>query len=643
MDSKYLRPILNESLEHRSLNELEGMWKVVHHGNLITAVPPEKTPRLVIYFRKLVNQINPKTSADFETEGAPVRVSVPAAELMRLPLNAIVKNSRLARNPCIPLPSEELEVLDVDFDRSKIKLIDRYAKTYLTNRFIIPLNNDRTPTADSLGGRAYYAAVEHNGDPFGIIIPCAELFRFFYCTSSRMLYTVLSDKILDPDRYIIDPSRSGVNENDHEVAVVWLRQWMANSDRRHVARLFFTEGAFQEAKNIYLRACGYADIGSCKSALIALPPVHNETLKLKCIFKKFKSDGHERIFITRLISAINWTLPFREIHYGRDNDSRTVANKEERDSLPDDSRPQRPNILAEEANINALEDESADNSIDPIEINDVEFESRFPELDKIISPKVEKTDQKTKNNKRKKQLLLADGSLVEGDSTVLEGVVNIILCAMEDATAIKQEQRETSDGHSAPINELDVKQSKLHGTINHLEKARAHSSYAGQLGIKYLPVLDELGLIKGKLVNILPETLFGKRRAFLYLDREKTVRRPVLVVNLSLKGRTRYLVEFMHRYGQADTGSLLLWHPDETPIGEHLLNYAILQCMRNNAVNLKEGVILMNYCGKSLKHTHSKRKPEPEYVQFITKIFTAINEMDKWISGEIDESEEQDI
>jgi len=637
-----LRLPLDESLEHRSLSKLEGLWKVVHLGNLITAVAPEKTPRLVIYFRKLINQDNPISPDDFETQGSAVAIRVPAAELMRLPLNTVISNSRIVKNPCLPLPSEEIATLDVDIGESKFRLIDRYAQFHETDNYVIPYNDGRSPSHDSDGGKTYYVAIEYNGDPFGIIIPCAEVFRFFYCTSSRMLYTILSDKVLDPDRFIIDPARSGTVEGDSKVASVWLRQWMLNSDRRHIARLFFTPGAFEEAKNIFLRASGYIDGGAFKHALIALPPCHGQ-MSLKCIFKKFVSNGRERIFVTRLICATNWTIPFDEIHYGRDNDGSKVAKDDERDNLPDDTRQQRPNVLVEGAEINVLEDTSADNSIDPVELNDVEFEARFPELDKIYSPKIEKTDQKTKNNKRKNQLLLADGSLVEGSSAEHEGLVNTILSAMEQATAIKQEQREADDGQSTPINELDVKQSKLHGTIDHLEKARVHRSYAGRLDIKYLPVLDELGLIKGKLVNILPETLSGKRRAFLYLDREQTVRRPVLVASLSVNGRMRYIVEFMHRYKQADTGSLLLWHPDEIPMGELLLNYAILQCMRNNAVNLKEGVILMNYCGKSLKHTHSKRKPEPEYVQFITKIFTAKNEMDKWISGEIDESEEQDI
>jgi len=629
---------VDESLKHRSLSQLEGLWKVVHHGKLITAVAPEKTPRLVIYFRRLINQSNPITPDDFETQGSAIAIRVPAAELMRLPLNTIISSSRIAKNPCLPLPSEEITTLDVDISESKLRLIDRYAQFHETNNYIIPYKSGRSPSHDSDVGKAYYVAIEYNGDPFGIIIPCTEVFRFFYCTSSRMLYTILSDKILDPDRFIIDPARSGTVEGNSKVAAVWLRQWMLNSDRRHIARLFFTPGAFEEAKNIFLRASGNIDQGAFEHALIALPPCHG-AMSLKCIFKQFVSNGRKRIFVTRLICATNWTIPFNEIHYGRDNDGRRVAKDKERDDLPDDKRQQRPNVLVEGAEISALEDTSADNSIDPVELNDVEFEIRFPELDKIYSPKIEKLDQKTKNNKRKKQLLLADGSLVEGSSAEHEGLVSTILNAMEEANAIKQEQKEADGGRSVPINELDVKQSKLHDTIDHLEKARIHGSYAGQLDIKYLPVLDQLGLIKGKLVNILPDTLFGKRPAFLFLDHEKSIRRPVLVVSLNLNGRMRYLVEFMHRYGHADTASLLLWHPDETPMGEHLLSYAILQCIRNIAVNLEGGSMLMKCYGKPLKHRFSKLTPK--HIQLITKIFTATNEMDKWISGEIEESSEE--
>lgn len=632
MNSQNLRLNSEQSLEHRSLSELKGLWKVVHHGNLLTAVAPEKTPRLVIYFRKLANQSDPVTSADFETQGPTVAIRVPAAELMRLPINAVINNSRLAKDPCLPLPSEEIYTFDVDISTSTAKFINRHARIYETEDFIIPYSDGRSPSPDSVGGKAYYVAIEHNNDPFGIIVPCAEIFRFFYCTSSRMLYTILSDKILDPDRFIIDPARSGTKDGETEIAVVWLRQWMLNSDRRHIARLFFTPGAFEETRKIFLRAGGYIDEGAFKHALIALPPRHGQ-MSLKCIFKRFISDGRERIFVTRLISASNWTLPFHEIHFGRDNDGRSVATDKERDDLPDDKRRQRPNVLAEGVDINVLEDTSADNSIDPIELNDAEFESRFPDLDKIYSPQIEKPNQETKNNKGKQQLLLANGTLVEGSSTEHEGLVNTILRAMEKATEIKQDKKEKDGEQSESLRELGVKQSKLHDRIAHLEMARIEGCYAGRLDIGFLSVLDELGLINGRVVNILPDSINGKLPAFLFLDKEKTIQRPVLIASLRLDGKMRYLIDFMHRYGQSNTSSLLLWHPDEISMGDHLLDYAVRLCMRHGSVNLKDGSMLMNYFGSPLKHVFSEKKDVSKHLQLIEKIFSAENRMNKWMCG----------
>lgn len=632
MSSQNMRPSPDESLEHRSLSNLEGLWKVVHHGNLITAVAPEKTPRLVIYLRELANQSNPVTAADYETKGPAIARKIPAAELMRLPLNTIISNSRLAKDPCLPLPSEEIDTLDIDISESKTNIINRYAQTSESEDFIIPYSEGRSPAPDSIGGRAYYVAIELNGDPFGVIIPCSEIFRFFYCTSSRMLYTILSDKILDPDHFIIDPARSGTVEGDSDIAVVWLRQWMLNSDRRHIARLFFTPGAFEEAKNIFLRASGAIDEGAFEHALVALPPLHGQ-MNLKCIFKKIVSNGYERIFVTRIISASNWTLPFREIHYGRDNDGRRIAKDKERDDLPDDKRPQKPNVLADGAEIKVIEDLSADNSINPIELNDAEFESRFPELDKIYSPQVEKPNQKTKNNKGKKQLLLSTGSLVEGSSAEHEAFVNIILRAMEKANEIKQEKKAATGTYSEPLMELKLGHSKLHERIDHLEMARIDDNYADRLDVDYLPILERLGRINGIPVNILPNFIYGKDSAFLFLDKNREIPRPVLIARINLEGRVRYIIDFMHRLGQQNTSSLILWHPDEILIGDHLLDYAIRICASHGSINLKGGELLMNYCSYPLKHTFDKKNKISRHIQLIEKIFTAKNRMEKWIAG----------
>lgn len=58
-----MRPPLNEFFEYRSLSKLDGLWKVVHHGNLITVIAPATGS---LFFRKMVNQDNLITQADFE-------------------------------------------------------------------------------------------------------------------------------------------------------------------------------------------------------------------------------------------------------------------------------------------------------------------------------------------------------------------------------------------------------------------------------------------------------------------------------------------------------------------------------------------------------------------------------------------------
>lgn len=659
MDSHYLRQILEEPLEHRSLSSLEGYWKVVHHGNLVTAIGPEKTPRLVIYFRALVNQGDPVTAADFETHGPAVPISVPAAELMRLPLNVVVYSSRIDINPCVPLPSEEIDDLSVDLSESTVQFMNRYLKSQdtesitntapseilqLDNRgpddFIIPYREGRSPPPESEGGRAHYVAIEHNDDPFGIIIPCTEIFRFFYCTSSRMLYTILSDKILDVDRYIIDPSRSGQVEGNPKIAVVWLRQWMFNSDRRHIARLFFTPGAFDEAKKIFLRAGGYVDGGAFERALIALPPYQGKT-KLRCIFKRFRTRYRERIFVTRIVSATNWTLPFDAIHFGRDNDGRSILKGKERDILSEYKR-KRPNVLVKGAQINALANSPANDSFAPIDMDDFEFESRFPELEKIYSPMVEKHNQETKSDQGKKQLALADGSLVEGTSTTDKDLINVILHARGEAAKIKRENREKNSGDSEPLQELTINNgnTKLHTLIKNLEAARVDPEYDKHLEIQYLQVLDQLALLNGIPVNVLPKTFNDKSPKWLFIDDEKTQPRPVLVVQLTLDGKTRYIIDFMHKIeAKGDTATLLLWNQQELPIEDHCFEYAILTCMRNKRINLKGAELLTYLCGSAIRHTSTGNN----HKHLISKIFTRSDNMSKWIRGVNSSTEEEGL
>ncbi|WP_321879443.1 hypothetical protein [Burkholderia cepacia] len=623
----------NQTLEQRSLQRLAGYWKVVHHGNLIAPVGHEKTPRLAVYFRRLNNQQNPKKPEDFLTSGATVIVQVPAAELMRLPLGVVIRDCRLAFSPNKPLPTEiEAHDLALDFSDSKVRIIGRHAKPSDGGEYIIPVQNERSPTPESEGGKAHYVAVEYEGDPFGVVIPCAEIFRFFYCTSSRMAYTILSPKILDPDRYMLNPARSGVSGDDSEVVAIWLRQWMLNSDRHHLARLFFTDGAFEKAKKIFLRAVGV--IGGqehLQHALVAEPPSHGE-MRLKCIYKPFVSGGRERYFVTRLVST-DWRLPFKEIHYGRDNDNERVADPNERKLLPEHGRESRPKVLEEDTEVNVLGDAPPDDSVNPIELSDADFEARFPELHRIRSPKIEKIDQSTQSKDGKRVIALASGTLVEGSGNAHDQLISTILQTQEQSEHFRQEMVRSGQLVEPPPTPIEpFAESNLHILIRDLESAITHCTNTLQtkFQVNYLPVLKSQGLLLGKVINALPTSLDGKSYAWFFRDEAKQHARPLIIVQLRYQDRVRHLIEFMGREGtSSNTSMLVLWNDQgDGLIPRERLEYAVTTCMRNKAVSLREGVLLAQYSAKRLKHRFPEEKGA-RHIQLIKKIFEAPNEMDK--------------
>lgn len=372
------------SLEQRSLQRLEGYWKVVYHGSLHDCVAKEKNPRLTVFFGRLANQVAPLTPADFKTVGRPIDIPVPVGELMRLPINVVVKDCRLAIDPKLPLPSEAAGIFKVEVDAAKTRLINRFARAE-DGSFLIPLREGKTPEPQDMDAKSYYVAFQAQGNPYHLMIPCSEVFRFFYCTSSRMANTILSTRILDPNRYIINPAHTNVDKYNPRIATVWLRQWMLNQDRRHIARLFFTPGAFEEAANIFLRAAGRCseDGTRFERALVAFPPTHG-LMNLRLIYRTSMVDGYVSHFVTRILSS-DWAMDFDAIHFGRDNDNERVADDTEREGLEEHSRAGQLAVPDVGTEISSLLDQGADTTVTQIELTDADFAARFPELEKIPS------------------------------------------------------------------------------------------------------------------------------------------------------------------------------------------------------------------------------------------------------------------
>ncbi len=77
-------------------------------------------------------------------------------------------------------------------------------------------------------------AVEQDGDPFAVMVPTAEIIRFYYAPSTRLAQALFWGEYKDT----FDAERSGVLEDG--LVKVHLRRWLEDQDAWTLARYLYS-------------------------------------------------------------------------------------------------------------------------------------------------------------------------------------------------------------------------------------------------------------------------------------------------------------------------------------------------------------------------------------------------------------------
>ncbi|MFZ1891193.1 MAG: hypothetical protein WAU37_03270, partial [Formosimonas sp.] len=123
----------------------------------------------------------PQTKADFGvTIQERVCRLIGVGQLPVLVLGSLWHNGRLMSEHAI---KEYRELRNVQINSNTVKLITaghKHNEQYVINKFSFDVGGFKN------GLSANCLAVEYNGDPYGIIIPVAEVLRFYYAPSSDL-------------------------------------------------------------------------------------------------------------------------------------------------------------------------------------------------------------------------------------------------------------------------------------------------------------------------------------------------------------------------------------------------------------------------------------------------------------------------
>jgi hypothetical protein len=182
--------------------------------------------------------------------------------------------------------------------------------------------------------RSLLVAVEQDGDPYAVMVPTAEIIRFYYAPSTRLAQAVFWGEYHE----MFNAERSGVLEGG--VVRIHLRRWLEDEDAWTLARYICSPVMQREASRLY-RGLQLSQLNSRKvisepdQALPCGFPFEGPTT-IQGIFLRLPgpaASSRPRWLILR-VERCSAPFPFDRVIVDRDNNSAAGENAEDENLMP---------------------------------------------------------------------------------------------------------------------------------------------------------------------------------------------------------------------------------------------------------------------------------------------------------------------
>lgn len=529
---------------HESLN-IKGTWKIVWFGKMsFLPVASHTANSIKVFLLPVENSSSPKThhsGADLK----PVVAHIPIGELVRLHIGQIIIDGVPAKPSNQFQPLEDILKVRLNFDLKNLTIFNRYQER--NGNYIFP--KGRVSNEPSMEGENnnLFLGIRVGDNPYHYIVPCAEVFRFFYATSSELVKEFISDSFIDPSKRLWNPSTAQLDPATGHASFS-IRKYMLDADAKYLARFVWDNYALERARDIYLAAAGVLS-PDYERMLYARPPFQGEHF-IKCISRKLSSGS---IFIRKILSC-SWTPPYTSLEWMRDN--QRLHEDDDPLDITADKEPGM-NIISppyEEINPpNMLHVDKANLGKATSKIHVGEITDRFPNLESITAIKVVPASNSPKKAYEHTKIL---ESADEG--TVLDGSSDL---SFAGPTHIESNQFGTGEPDPSKVQ---------HDSIDYLSVL--HHLLLGRdtriVDVEFCKVTKKFLFIHGVPWNELPipET---HRSRWIYLDDEDQQVRKVLIAKVTREvcsvRESRYVLEIQARK-DGELSTLLLWNNDSSSL-----------------------------------------------------------------------------
>jgi hypothetical protein len=198
------------------------------------------------------------------------------------------------------------------------------------NQYIIPFSHYR------FGKDGFFSkmvAIEHEGDPYGILVPMAELVRFYYAVSTDLADVVFSGDLKHNLHSVLNMEHTW-SEPEDEREVIGLRQRFSDEDGWVLARIMNSPEAWAGATAVHDEMLKNRFNGKPSHIESAFPFGGLTNLTARCKLIPTKDPKIWRYLVLSLVRCTA-AFPFRHLTVYRDNDNNRA---EEGKDKPDNEK-----------------------------------------------------------------------------------------------------------------------------------------------------------------------------------------------------------------------------------------------------------------------------------------------------------------
>lgn len=560
--------------------DFPGHWRIIWFGRLSRLSESSDSVSIYVYLGKLTGVEKYEYALPLEYK----RVNLPISHFPVLYIGAVLKDGSLI--PPEKLPSHFHHIQDIKLDLTKDN-ISAFSRTgHDDSGHFVPRTKQweffQEPQADS-----YLLGINHNDNPYGIIIPCAEVLRFFYCYSSNIAKVMTSDRILNPGRWLYNLKESGFNE---QTGIVTMKPRLAVSELTRVFLACFISGRFDinQAKRIPKQVAVISRTAP-ERPFVAFPPFDGPCT-INASYHTYDNHRCKQTIVTRIFS-IDLPLNFNAII--------TPYNGVEDGGKGQRRPPSWTKIIVKNPSEQTVKlNPGAINPALGTEINfNDELGQRFPTFLEVVQIPTKRKGEKECSEPAISTTTHPEGSTSDKESSDSKFHKTIIL----------------PGGTKTDLGDIgETAFSRIQSALKLIKSAVLAE-------VTFLSLTDEVQKSDDSndcVVYNLPKR--DHEEPWAYLNKFKEQRRRFIIAEVSKNQDTRYLVEFEQK-SSGECSTLVIWNSDSEVPGEDILA-AIEECIINNACYLQSRSFAHSW--SKLRHSWKKNEHlKPDH--FLDRIFSA--------------------